>query len=721
MINPNTSSEAEASQDKSAAALLAPFLVRISALAGVAVPLYRFAYPAQSAEGLDLSNLEMANQAIELWKIRFPDGHAQIIEPGDVKKSNLPLLWIVEEGEGAQVRVIRGLQNNGFLCENIEGATNLIDAENIHSGTIIRFLVGTTDLLSSEEAGYSAKDWFFTAIKKRRAVFLEAVLGTFMVSIFGLMSALYTMQVYDRVVPTNGFSTLWVLTIGVLLAIAFEFAMKLVRAQMVDKASKAIDIELSSIFFGKALEIRADSRPKTVGTFAAQIRHFESVRNFMTSTTLFILADAPFALFFIFVIYLLAGPVALVPLTMLPLGFLIGFSMKGRVERYAAENMEESNKKNGLLIEAIDGIESVKAVSAEWKIRDRWRDLTLKISDSDLKTKMLTSISTSSSQSVQQLSYVGIIAAGAYAISQGNLSMGGLIACSIISGRALTPLAQIPNLIVQWKHAKIALDVLDGIMAMPSEQNADRHIVPDHCSGNLSIADLSFAYELNAPPVSVNQLDIKSGDRIAVLGSVGSGKSTLLKLLAGLYRPQSGKAFLDGVDMQHIAVEFLREQIGYLPQEVRLFNGTLRENLVLGLPVLSDSQILEACAQTGLDKAIRAHPRGLDIMITEGGKGMSGGQRQLVGLTRMLLARPRIMMLDEPTASMDGQLETQVMDYLFQGIEDESVVVMATHKLGALRHVNRILVMEAGRVAIDGPRDKVVEELNRQAAARRSN
>ena len=699
---------------------LAPFLVRIAALAGIAVPLHRFAYPEQSEEGIELSKMGRLDRAVALWRLRFPDGAALEIAPDEVTKSDLPLLWLAAEENNADMRLIRGLQNKAFLAEDGDGATVPLDLETARAGKILNLNVGARDILNAEEAGYSAKDWFFEAIKKRKMVFLEAVFGTFMVSIFGLMSALYTMQVYDRVVPTKGFSTLWVLTIGVLLAIVFELAMKLVRAQMVDRASKAIDIELSSIFFGKALEIRADARPKTVGTFASQIRHFESVRTFMTSTTLFILADAPFALFFIFVIYLLAGPVALVPLTMLPLGFLIGYSMKGRVEYYAAAHMEESNKKNGLLIEAIDGIESVKAVSAEWKIKDRWRDLTLRISESELKTKMLTSISTSASQSVQQLSYVGIIAAGAYGISQGSLSMGGLIACSIISGRALTPLAQIPNLIVQWKHAKIALDVLDGIMAMPSEQNTDRHIVPDHCAGKISVSELSFSYELNAPPISVERLALNPGDRVAVLGSVGSGKSTLLKLLAGLYRPQSGKAFLDGVDMQHIAVEFLREQIGYLPQEVRLFNGTLRENLVLGLPVLSDSQILAACAKTGLDRAIQAHPRGLDIMISEGGKGLSGGQRQLVGLTRLILARPKMMLLDEPTASMDGQLETQVMGHLFQDIEKDAVVVMATHKLGVIKHVNRIIVMEAGRVAIDGPRDKVVEELNRQAAERRA-
>ena len=701
--------------------ILAPLLVKISALAGIAVPVHRFSFPDESNDGIGLSQLGPASQAIELWKIRFPDGQAQDFNPQEINKSNLPFLWVCALDDGIDGRIIRGIQNQGYLVEREDGSTEIFDLETLSNGEVLKLALGPSDLPSEEEIGYSAKDWFNAAIKKRRAVFLEAVLGTFMVSIFGLVSALYTMQVYDRVVPTNGFSTLWVLTIGVLLAIVFEFTMKLVRAHMVDKAGKAIDIELSSVFFGKALDIRAESRPSTVGTFASQIRHFESVRNFMTSTTLFILADAPFALFFIFIIYLLAGPVALVPICMLPLGFLIGFSMKGPIEKYAVETMEESNKKNGLLIEAIDGIESVKAVSAEWKIKDRWRDLTLEISNSELKTKLLTAISTSSAQSVQQLSYVGIIAAGAYGISQGNLTMGGLIACSIISGRALTPLAQIPNLIVQWKHAKIALDVLDHIMAMPSEQTTERRIVPDHCDGKIKVSELSFAYAENTVPVQVGNMEIKPGDRIAVLGAVGSGKSTLLKLLSGLYRPQAGKVFLDGVDTQLIAVEFLREQMGYLPQEVRLFNGSLRENLVLGLPVLSDSQILQAASKTGLDRAIQGHPQGLDILISEGGKGLSGGQRQLVGLTRMLLAKPKLLLLDEPTASMDLQLEAQVMDHLFHEVNKDAVVIVATHKAGVMKHVNKVIVMEAGRVALDGPKEEVLAEINRQAAKRRTN
>ncbi|MGB0473978.1 MAG: type I secretion system permease/ATPase [Porticoccaceae bacterium] len=695
---------------------LAALLSRLASLQGIAVPAHRFVYQQQAESGVALDDLPVVDQTIAIWGGRFPDGPAAKLDLADVVKNDFPLLWV--SADGSELKLLRGKQNGEFIAESSDWSVDTLSEDQISQGQIVQLLVHQDQSVQAELASFSAKDWFVYAARKRRGVFFEAIFATFVLSVFGLMSALYTMQVYDRVVPTKGFSTLWVLTIGVFLAIFFELIMKLVRSHLVDKASKAIDLELSGVFFSKALAIRSDCRPKTVGTFASQIRHFESVRNFMTSSTIFVLADAPFALLFIVVIYFIAGPVAFVPLMMIPIGLIIGLAMKGPIERYTAESMEESNKKNGLLIEAIDGVESVKAASAEWKLEDRWRELTETITATDLKSKLLTTFSTSSTQSIQQLSYVGIIATGAYAIVNGDLTMGGLIACSIISGRALTPLAQMPNMIAQWKHAKIALDVLDGIMAMPSEREHQRLVVPDSCRGELKVNQVGFAYEENAPQVAIEKLSFKPGDRVAILGSVGSGKSTLIKILSGLYQPQQGGVFLDDMDMSLVASEFVREQIGYLPQEVRLFNGTLRDNLVLGLPTLSDSQILKAAALTGLDQAIQNHPSGLEINISEGGKGLSGGQRQLVGLTRLLLARPKIMLLDEPTASMDTRLEEFVMRHLFEQLPDDSVIVLATHKAGVLKHVNRIVVMDSGKVSLDGPKQEVLDFLAEQAKKR---
>ncbi|WP_353239558.1 ATP-binding cassette domain-containing protein [Limnohabitans sp.] len=484
---------------------------------------------------------------------------------------------------------------------------------------------------------------------------------------------------------------------------------------MVERACKAIDEELSSVFFGHALAIRMDKRPRTVGTFASQIRHFAMVRNFMTASTLFLLADLPFALMFIVVIALIAGPVAIVPALFLPLAMLAGFAFKGRLARIAEAHMEEGNRKNGLLIEAIDGIESVKASGAEWKMLERWRQLTRVLSHDEVQMKDISSLSQGLTQSLQQACYIALVAVGAYAIGAGYLTMGGLIACTIISGRALTPIAQISGLIVQWQHARFALKGLDGIMALEGDTSpGERRVVPDQSSGHLRMEAVRVSYAPQTLALDVPRFQVGPGERVAVIGAVGSGKSTFIKALSGLYRPADGRVFLDDVDIAHLAPEFVREHVGYLTQDVRLFQGTLRDNLALGLPSPTDAQILEAARQTGLDRVIASHPQGLGIEISEGGKGLSGGQRQLVGLTRLLIQRPRILLLDEPTASMDGPLEDHIAANVFARRPDDTTLIVVTHKPTLLRHFTRVVVIEHGRIVADGQRDEVLAGL-RQA------
>lgn len=683
-------------------------LSHLAALQGHAVPVHRFSMLEHSADGVELASLSPVDQVMEMWLVRFPQAQAAVVDVTQLERGDFPLLWV--NGDGSECYLVRGrVSSGGFSVDDAHKRTLTLSAEHIANGQFLRLLPQESDQPSDEAGPQTAGDWFAFAIRKHRFIFFEAVFATLVISLLALFSAFYTMQVYDRVVPTGSFSTLWVLTIGVAMAIVLEFTLKQVRAHMVDRASKAIDIELSGVFFGKALDIRMDARPSTVGTFASQIRHFESVRNFMTSSTLFILADAPFALIFIGVIAIIAGPVALVPLVMVPLALLSGLLFRGSIESLTEKHMGESNRKNGLLIEAIDGIESIKAGGGEWKVLSRYRDLTHTIAGNEIGLKNISNRASNLAQTIQQFNYVGLIAVGAYSIASGHLTMGGLIATSIIAARAFGPLTQLPNLVVQWKHAKIALKSLDAIMAMPSDRKeASRLVVPETCLGNLRLEKVAFGYIKDKASLQVDRLVFRPGERVAVLGAVGSGKSSLVKVLSGLYKPHNGMVFLDGVDMDQLAPEFLREHIGYLPQDVRLFNGTLRENLTLGMPTPSDSRILRAAALTGLEPSIQAHPKGLELMITEGGKGLSGGQRQLVGLTRMLLARPRILLLDEPTASMDGQLEARVMHHLFDEMPKDSLLVVITHKLGLLSHVDRIILVENGRISMDGPRDEVL-------------
>lgn len=709
---------------------LAIALSRLASLQGHAVPWHRFSMMSETVDGTPLGDLPPARRAQELWRARFPAGEireqALPLNPGDA-----PALWIGDcaphsdgEDHGPALLIVRGALSSGALsCTDIDGSVCELAAEAVRQGLLLVLRADepadeapASARAESAPKGRSAAQWFRHAIYKRKRVFFEGAMATLTVNVIGLTTSFYTMQVYDRVVPTQGYSTLWVLSFGVVMAIAIELTMRQVRNRLVDRGCKAIDEELSSVFFGHALAIRMDRRPRTVGTFASQIRHFESVRNFMTASTLFVLADAPFAILFIVVIWLIAGPVAIVPAIFFPAAVLAGLAFSGRLARLTEAHMEESNRKNGLLIEAVDGIESVKAASAEWKMLDRWRTLTNTLARDEVAMKDITTLSANLTQTLQQLSYVGLVCAGAFAIGNGDLTVGGLIACTIISGRALGPIAQVSGLIVQWQHARVALKALDGIMAMPADtEPGERRVVPDHCQGRVRMEALRFGYTQDAPALAVDALRVQPGERVAVLGAVGSGKSTLIKVLSGLFRPTEGRVFLDDVDMAHLAPEFIREHVGYLPQDVRLFQGTLRENLALGLPSPTDEQILDAARLTGLDRLIAGHPKGLGIEISEGGRGLSGGQRQLVGITRLVLARPRVMLLDEPTASMDPQLEDHVAERVFGHRPQDTTLVVVTHKMGMLRHFSRIVVLERGRIVADGPRDDILRRMREGA------
>lgn len=567
----------------------------------------------------------------------------------------------------------------------------------------------------------SASQHFRRALWQKKGVFFEAMLITVVVNLLGLAVAMFSMQVYDRVIPNNGVDTLIVLTIGVFIAILFDLLLRQTRMMLVDKASKSLDTQLSETFFDHAMRIRMDQRPATVGTFAAQIRMFESVRQFMTSTTLFLIADVPFALIFIVIIYLIAGPLAIVPLVLLPLTLIIGLLFIRPVARLSIANAQESNIKNGLLIESIDGIESIKGLNAQPNFLGRWNEMTEVIGRNDLQLKKWSGLSSNLSQFVQQVSYIGLVVFGVYQISAGELTMGALIAVTIIGGRALTPLAQVAHVVVQWQQAKAAMHGLESLMQTPMDGELPAGIdlvSPDHAKGQVFATNLNFTYDNQFNVLRVEQFALLPAEKVAIVGGIGSGKSTLLKLLSGMYLPSEGRIYFDDVDMAHLSPEFVRQHVYYLPQQGKLFNGTLKDNLLLGLEsyAIGDSQLLEAAQKTGLDKLIQAHPRGLGLQISEGGRGLSGGQQQLLVLTQLTLrlsVQPiRILLLDEPTSALDGQTELSMMTRLFDQIQALGIaVVFVTHKLSQLSFADRIVVMDKGRFVADGPRAEILPRL----------
>lgn len=552
------------------------------------------------------------------------------------------------------------------------------------------------------------------ALWARKSVFIDAVLATALVSLLALAASLYSMQVFDRVIPNQGFETLWVLTVGVALSICLEFFLKQVRSHTVDKACNAVDHELSEWFFNRMLGIRMEVRPASVGTLASQIKGFEMVRGVLASTSLFVLADVPFALFFILVIALVGGWVVIVPLVTLPIALLTGLMFQRVIQRHTRENLSASNRKTGLLVEAVDGAEALKSNSAEWTVQARWNRLVAETSFAEQSIRNYSSLSQNMTVGLQQLSYVVLVAVGAYFVTLNELTMGALLACSIIGNRAMMPIVQLPGVMVQWALARAAIDGLEQIIALPNEDDeAHQNIVLQSVEGGLRFERTRFSYGMvDRMALEIERLEIRPGERVGLVGAIGSGKSTLLKLASGLYRPAEGKMFLGGMDMSQLAPSIVREIVGYLPQETRLFSGSLRDNLLLGLPDPGEEAILAAARRTGLIELISGQPKGLALEITEGGRGVSGGQKQLIALTRMLLARPKVWLLDEPTGAMDSVSEARVVNLLRELAAEGVTMVVTTHKTALLPLLDRLIVLQGGRLLLDGPRDAVLAKLS---------
>ncbi|MGE0113182.1 ATP-binding cassette domain-containing protein [Aquabacterium sp.] len=549
-----------------------------------------------------------------------------------------------------------------------------------------------------------------------RRVLLEAALGGLLIALISLATSLYSMQVYDRVIPTAASQTLLVLTLGIVMAIGFELLARRLRSHLYDHLIDRVDSQLARAIYLRFLGVRLDQLPHSVGSLAGQLRGFESVRSFLVQLATQFLIDAPFALVFVVVMAAIAGPIASIPLVFLMVSIGVGLWHKGQILDLSHKNQTLANQKTGLLVETVEAAEIVKSAQGGWRMLGRWLSSNDLARDNELAMRHISERAQHWAAALQQLAYVGVIAMGALMVSKGALSFGGLIACAILSGRVLAPVAQLSGQLVQWGHAKAALQGLDAIWKLEGDHHGvETPILPDLLHGHYQSDAARFSLH-GKPIIDLANLAIQPGDKIAVLGPVGAGKTTLLRLLSGMYKPQQGRILLDGLDLAHIAKPWLAEQLGYLPQDGRLIEGTLRDNLLLGLTDPGDSVIVEAAQQTGLfDTVIKSHPQGLSQPIYEGGVGLSGGQRQLVNLTRVFLRRPKVWLLDEPTASLDRQSEVRVIEALHSALRAEDILVLVTHKPEMLSLVNRILVVAQGRVVMDGPRDAVLARLQAPA------
>ena len=542
---------------------------------------------------------------------------------------------------------------------------------------------------------------------------IDATIATIVINLIALATSIYSMQVYDRVIPRGGFATLFVLTGGMLFALVIDMLIRNTRAMMIDREAGAIDSEVSEYFYARMQAVRLDARPRSVGTMAAQLRGTDQVRSLLSSVSFFVLADLPFAILFMVVMAWLGGIVALVPLVAFPVALALAWLLARLIRNDTAAAQITGNRKNGQLVEALDAAETIKANQGGWHMLANWNRLVDVVHHHDLRVKRWSTLSNSGFSFIQQVAYVGVVFLGAFEVAKGNMTMGGVIACSILSGRVNGPLvASLPNLIVQWGYARSSLAALDGILTMPSDQPDDRQMIrKSEIAGHVSFESVKFVHQGSRQGMDLPSLKIVPGERIGIIGPVGSGKSTLLKLLAGLYAPQEGHVLLDGVDIRQIAEEDLRKQVCYFPQDYRLITGTLRDNLTLGLPTPDDETLLAIASKTGLGELIKSHPMGLDLPITEGGNGLSGGQRIQVGLSRLLLAKPKLLLLDEPTAHLDQEGEALVLQSILQSLEPECTLVFVTHKMQLVSLVHRLIVVSNGQIALDGPTQMVMDKL----------
>ena len=572
------------------------------------------------------------------------------------------------------------------------------------------------DARSQEIANVPEKNWFWGTLRRFAPLYAESMLASVMINLFTLTSSLFAMNVYDRVVPNNAIETLWVLAIGASIVYGFDFLIRTLRGYFLDIAGKKADIIMASMLFHQINNVRMAAQPVSSGALARNLLEYESLRDFFTSATLSTLIDLPFVLLFLWVIHFLAGPAVLAPAIAVPLVLLVGMVLQWPLARLMLKTAKESSQKHAILVETLSGMETVKTVGAEGTIQSKWEQVVGLIARTGLQSRLLSALALNFSVFAQQMAYVGVVIYGVYLIKAGELTMGALIACSILTGRALAPLAQVAGLLVRLQQSLVSLRTLNGLMALPVERPATTRF-PHRpiLRGEIHFDNVSFVYPGQPTPV-LNQLSlqIKQGERVAIIGRIGSGKSTFLKLILNLYQPDQGAVLVDGVDVQQIDPVDLRRNIGCVNQESLLFFGTIRSNILMGDPFAEDDAMMRAARQAGVHEFVDRHPHGFERMVGEQGKGLSGGQRQAVAIARALLPNPPILLLDEPTSAMDSGSEERFKARM-RTIVTGRTLVLVTHKASLLSMVERLIVMEEGTVVLDGPRDEVLQQLAKGA------
>ena len=651
-------------------------------------------------------------------QVRFAEPHAF-----PLTSERVPI--IVELGQD-QLAVVTAIGTDGEASLVMTGEGGLVHAMTLSElqQRVVRYIVprpsrAVPDARVDNYIRPYEEHWLRRVLLKDSGSYSHILVASLITNLLGLVTVLFSMQVYDRVVPSASYPTLYVLFFGVLLAFGFDFLLRRLRMAIIDVLGKRADMRISDTVFGHALRVRSQARPKSTGSFIAQLRDLEQVREVLTSTTVAALADLPFFLLFLVIFWYIGGLLVLVPLGALVLLLLPGILAQRRLRAHANEAMREASLRNAMLVETVQGLDDIKALQAEGRFQHQWNHFNAVAGEAQLRLRALTNSLTAWTQLVQNGVYVTVIFFGAPLVMDGVMTTGALVAASILGSRMMAPMAQVAQILNRLQQARVGMESVDRIMALPVD-NPDREhrIAMPALRGNYTLRSAQFAYDEDdgAPVLNLHSLNIAEGEKIALIGRIGAGKSTLLRSLSGLLHPRSGEVLLDDRALPQIDPADVRRDVGLLMQGSRLFHGTIRDNLILGAPQASDEALLSALVLSGADEFVRRLKAGLEHVVQEGGGGLSGGQVQALLLARVLVRQSPILLLDEPTASMDEATERVFIDR-FKGWSQSKTLVIATHRMRVLDLVDRIVILHNGEIALDAGKAEALRAMRSKGVA----
>lgn len=646
---------------------------------------------------------------------------AKIVYRDKIKKISAPVLPVVLTLKNAQACVLLKInadEHSALIWSPETGSertVKLTELKQAYTGYVI-YVHPRPEFINPDapHAQDANRHWFWGPMWEVRDIYWKVGFAAILINLFALTSPIFMMNIYNRVLPNHAMETGWVLAIGAMTVFIFDFIMKTLRGYFIDLAGRRVDVIAARRIFDQVINMKLSGRPKSAGAFANMLRDFDSVRDFSTSATMTGLIDLPFAILFLLVIWLLGGGVAFMLAGLIILVVIAGYALQVPLRNYVRKASKSAEVKHGLLVETISGLETIKAIGADGRLRARYGDQVAENALYSQGSRFVSALGGNIAALVQQLSSIIIVLIGMYMVKDGTMSVGALIACVMLGGRAIAPIGQVANLMSRYHGAQSAMKTIDGIMAKPVERPMNARFLhrPD-LKGKITFKTVSFSYPDSQRKSLENiSFTLEPGEKVGIIGRIGSGKSTIARMIMGLYDPQDGTMLLDDTDYRQIDPADLRRNVAYIAQDVVLLSGTVRDNITASVPHATEEEILEAAKLAGVHDFISRHPMGYDAPVGERGEGLSGGQRQAIALARAMLLKPSVFVCDEPTNAMDVQAEQAFTNHIVRYSKDKTLVLI-THRPQLLPIVNRLILMDQGKVIADGPRDKVLELISR--------